>query len=257
VAERAFSQEGPPIVVAHRGACAERPENTLSSFDRAAELGAEAVEFDVRLTSDGVAVVMHDADVDRTTDGSGAVADLTAADVKRLRIDRSHEVPTLEEALRLLSGRCAVDVEIKNLPGEQGFDADREGAVEATLRALDEVAFVGPVLLSSFNPASIRRARELAPDVPTGLLTGFEVEGWTALARARDDGHPWMLPFAGMVAAAGPALIEDVRAAGLRIGTWIADDPVFAVALMRTGVDAVATNDPAAILAARRAEFAS
>lgn len=261
MSERSFSQEGFPIVVAHRGASAEEAENTLEAFERAVAVGADAVEFDVRLTTDGVAVVMHDAAVDRTTDGTGLVGGLTLAEIKRLHIltadGGATEVPTLEDALASLSGRAAVDIEIKHLPGEPGFAPDQEAEVEATLRALEAVGFVGPVLLSSFNPASLAHARALAPEVPTGLLTGFDVDAREALAAARDAGHPWVLPFVGRVAHAGAAYPAEVHGAGLHLGTWLADDPADAVALMRAGVDAVATNDPATIVAARREAFGS
>jgi len=261
VSERSFSQEGFPIVVAHRGASAEEAENTLEAFERAVAVGADAIEFDVRLTLDGVAVVLHDAGVDRTTDGQGLVGELTLAEVKRLRIRTTDggvtEVPTLEEALRCLSGRAAVDVEIKHLPGEPGFAPDREAEVEATVRALETVGFVGPVLLSCFNPTSLAHARALAPEIPTGLLTAFDMDAREALAAARDAGHPWVLPFVGMVTHAGPGFPQEAHEAGLRLGTWLADDPADAIALMRTGVDAVATNDPAAIVPAKREAFGS
>src|SRR2546428_12568771 len=131
VAEYSFSQGGSlPWVMAHRGASVAEAENTLAAFEAALAAGAEAIEFDVRLTSDGVPVVMHDARVDRTTDGHGVVRTMTIADIKRLRIATSDggraEVPTLVEALSLLTGRATVDIEIKNVPGEPDFDAVAE-----------------------------------------------------------------------------------------------------------------------------------
>jgi glycerophosphoryl diester phosphodiesterase len=247
--------------VAHRGASASEAENTLAAFDEAVAFGADVVEFDVRMTADDVAVVMHDPDVSRTTDGHGLVRELRLDELKALRIRTSDggftQVPTLEEALTCLSGRVAVDVEIKNIPGEPDFDGENERAVEATLRSLDAVAFTGKVLISSFNPSSIARVLSLAPDVPTGLLTSEDVDPLAALQFARDQGHGWVLPFVRGVLAAGPSLAERVHRAGMRLGTWITDDPAEAVAAMRAGVDAVATNDPAAIVAARTAAFGS
>jgi glycerophosphoryl diester phosphodiesterase len=254
VSERAFSQEARALVVAHRGASAEEPENTIAAFERAVEVGADVVEFDVRLTADGVPVVLHDADVSRTTDGTGPVANLRLDAVKRLRVARDHEVPTLEETLRALSGRIAVDIELKNIPGEPDFTPDAEPLVAATLDVIGSVAFEGVVLLSSFNPASIAHARAAAPDVPTGLLTGFTTDARAALAFAASAGHPWVLPFVGMLQAAGDGFVEEAHAAGLRLGTWITDDPAEALGLFGAGVDAVATNDPGAVIAARDGE---
>jgi glycerophosphoryl diester phosphodiesterase len=258
VSEWPFSQAGGSAVVAHRGDSVHLPENTIEAFEAAIATGAEVVEFDVRMTSDGLPVVMHDADVDRTTDGSGAVRSQTLAELRRLRIALPgggvSGVPTLQEALDALAGRAAADIEIKNMPGDPDFDPQREDAVEATIAALDATGFGGPVIVSSFNPLSIARCREIAPDVPTGLLTDPTVDADAGLTFASSERHAWVLPFAGAVLAA-PGFADRVHAAGLRVGTWVSDDPDEAVALMRAGVDAVATNDPAAIVAARRAAF--
>lgn len=259
MAERTFSQEAERLVVAHRGASAAEAENTLEAFELAIAVGADVIEFDVRMTADDVAIVMHDPDADRMTDGAGLVRDLRLSDLKGLRIRTrdggATEVPTLEEALRCLSGRAAVDIEIKNVPGEPDYDGSRELAVDATLRALDAVGFVGPVLISSFNPLSIAHARAAAPGIATGLLTMPEVDAGVAFAFAREQGHRWVLPFVNGVRSAGAPVVDEVHASAMRIGTWITDDPDVAVELMRIDVDAVATNDPAAIVAARTAVF--
>ena len=254
MSERPFSQVATPLIVAHRGASIEEAENTLEAFELAVGAGAGAIEFDVRITADGHAVVLHDPTVDRTTDGAGLVSSQTLAEVRALRITLTNgevaRVPTLAEALELLSGRAAVDVEIKNIPGEPDFDADRELAVEAVHRALDEVGFVGDVIVSSFNPLSIAASRAARPEIPTGLLTEYGVDAAAALRFAAGQGHAWVLPFVAKVLEAGPAFPGEVHDAGLLLGTWITDDPDEAVALGRSGVDAIATNDPRRVVAA-------
>jgi glycerophosphoryl diester phosphodiesterase len=253
MAERGFSNDLPfPLVVAHRGASAEQPENTLRAFDAAVDLGADAVEFDVRMSADGNAVVVHDPAVDRTTGGHGLVRDLTLAELKGLRVRSPHggdqdEIPTLDETLALLSGRVAIDVEIKNIPGEPDHDADRQEVVDATLRALDGAGFSGAVLISSFNPASIAHAHAAAPDVPTGLLAVQAMPVADALRLATEGGHGWVLPAARSVLEGGRDLVAAAHGAGLRLGTWIVDDPDEATRLTAWGLDAVATNDPRAI----------
>ena len=146
---------GGSLVVAHRGASASEPENTLVAFEAALAAGADAVELDVRLTSDGVPVVMHDADVNASTDGSGFVHEMSLAQVKLLDASggrgASVEVPTLAEALEVVGDRGGVDIEIKNLPGEPAFDSPREAVLEATLETLARSSFDGPALISSFN----------------------------------------------------------------------------------------------------------
>jgi len=244
------------MVVAHRGASAVEAENTLAAFELAIAAGADAIEFDVRLTADRYPVVLHDPDVGRTTDGRGLVRDLTLAQVKRLRIRTSDgdaaEVPTLEEALACCLGRVAVDVELKNLPGEPDFEPDGQGVAEATVRTLRDVGFTGPVLLSSFNPWALDRARELSPETPTGVLTDRDVEVTAALAFAREGGYPWILPFVRQVVEAPQGFIADAHDAGILVGTWITDDPAEAVELFRAGIDAVATNDPGVVVPAVR-----
>jgi len=234
-----------PMVVAHRGASIEQPENTIEAFEAAIDAGADAVEFDIRMTADGYAVVMHDPDVSRTTDGAGLVSEMTLEEIRKLG------VPTVEEALACLTGRAAADIEIKNLPGEPGFTSDREPAVEATLDALDAAGFPGQVIVSSFNPASIAHSRRLRPDVPSGLLTSYDVDADEALRRATADGHPWVLPFVLKVLEADGGFADRVRAGGALLGVWIADDPDTARRLFELGADAVATNDPRTVVRVR------
>jgi glycerophosphoryl diester phosphodiesterase len=252
MSERPFSQVGVPLVVAHRGASLEHPENTLVAFEAAVEAGAGAVEFDVRVTADGHAVVMHDATVDRTTDGTGLVHGLTLQDVRRLRIGGAERVPTLGEALTALSGRVAVDIEIKNVPGEPDFEPDRETAVALVHAALDEVSFVGEVIVSSFNPMSIAASRRARPEIATGLLTNVDVEAEAAIRFAAEQGHVWVLPYVGQLRDGPQEASAAAHHAGLFLGTWITDDPKLAADLFAGGVDAVATNDPRRLVSACR-----
>ena len=229
------------------------PENTLASFEEAIRLGARIVEFDVRLSRDGVAVVMHDPGVERTTDGTGAVHELTSTELAALNAgssDAPEQVPTLADVLDLLSGRAGVAIEIKNIPGEPGFQADGEGLVEATHAEIERRRFDGPVLLISFNPRSIAVSRSLDPAVPTGFLTTELVPPRDALEHARQEGHEMVLPGVSSLLAAGDAFVEDAHAAEVLVGTWTVDDPGRVRALADRGVDAIASNDPAMALAA-------
>lgn len=259
MSERPFSQAtGAPIVVAHRGASAADAENTLAAFETAIAAGAGAVEFDVRLTADGVPVVIHDAELDRTTDAAGPVVDRSLEALRRVRIrarDGWASIPTFAEVLDAVAGRVAVDVEVKNVPGEPGFEPGGDRVVVATLETLAAAGYDGDVLLSSFDPIALDAVRRRAPDVATGLLTAPDVDALASLAFARDRGHRWVLPFVGAARRAGPALPEAAHAAGLRVGTWLTDRPAEAVALFRAGIDAVATNDPGPVVAAVREEF--
>jgi glycerophosphoryl diester phosphodiesterase len=254
MSERPFSQEGGSLIVAHRGASLDQPENTLDAFEAAVAAGADAVEFDVRVTSDDQAVVLHDATIDRTTDGTGLVRAMTLESLRRVAISTptgTTQIPTLAEVLATLTGRVAVDIEIKNVPGEPDFEPDRERAVELVHDALDAIAFVGDVIVSSFNPLSIAESRRLRADVPTGLLTDVGVEAEAAVRFAAHEGHRWVLPFVDRVREA-PDAPADAHEVGLLLGTWLTDDPDEALTLFAAGVDAVATNDPVRIVEATR-----
>jgi glycerophosphoryl diester phosphodiesterase len=252
VRDHRFPDGAFPTIVAHRGASSTRPENTLASFEEAVRLGARVVELDVRLSRDGAPVVMHDPTVDRTTDGTGAVHELTASEIAELNAGSPGEpqrVPLLAEVLDLLSGRAAVALEIKNLPGESGFDAGRETIVEATHAELGRTAFEGPVLVVSFNPASVAASRAIDPSVPTGFLSTLPLPPGEALAYAVAMGHDMVLPGTRSLIPAGTAFVEEAHAGGVRVGTWTADRPEEVAMLLDRGVDAVASNDPAMALA--------
>src|SRR5262245_29247221 len=159
---RALSRLGFPAIVAHRGASSTRPENTLASFEEAIALGAQIVELDIRLSRDGVPVVMHDPVVDRTTDGTGFVHELTAAEIASLRVGKEERVPTFAEVLEVASGRAALAVEIKSIPGEPAYDPAGEPIVAAVHAELGRSAFGGVALVISFNPSSIEASKGLA-----------------------------------------------------------------------------------------------
>jgi glycerophosphoryl diester phosphodiesterase len=250
-----IERQNRPVVVAHRGASAQYPENTLESFQGAIDAGADAVELDVRMTADGVPVILHDLDVSNTTDGTGFVHELTLAEVKALDASNGRgprvAVPTLAEALDLLSGRVGVNIEVKNLPGEPAFDSPREAAAEAVVRRLQDRPFVGQVLVCSFNWLSIERVREMDGRIATGFLTTAMMEPSAALTYVRANGHQFVLPQAPALFAAGREFVDAAHAAGIHVGTWTVDDAEAIAQLFEMGVDAVATNDPRSAIPVR------
>jgi len=247
---RSFFSGDHPVVVAHRGASGTHPENTLEAFSAAFKAGAEAVELDVRLTSDGVAVAFHDPDVSRTTGAEGQIHAMKLADLKRLDASAGlgprTEVPTLREVLDLASGRGGVMLEMKNIPGEPGFDPTEEGAVEAALEALE--TFEGPALIASFNPRSIERCRERcrnhSDQIPSGFLATAAMDPAIALRYAKEVGHEWVLPNVTALWSAGQPFVEGAHSAGVRVGTWVVDEARRMETLFSWGVDAIATNLP-------------
>jgi glycerophosphoryl diester phosphodiesterase len=260
MAEYSFNPGAFPVVVAHRGASTTNPENTLSSFMAALALGAPVVELDVRLSADGVPVVIHDPDVSRTTNGAGWVHELTLEELRRPNAgtaDRPERIPAFREVLDAVSGRGGVAVEIKNIPGEPAYDDQDEGIVEAALPEVEASGFQGPVLVISFNPRSIAASRRVAPSLPTGFLFTRAVDPDAALALVLDAGHEFAFPGHEALVAAGPTFIERAHRAGVRVGTWTVDDRETFGRMLDWGVDAVATNDPAMGLEVRAARTGS
>ncbi|MFC1889123.1 glycerophosphodiester phosphodiesterase [Thermodesulfobacteriota bacterium] len=155
-------------VIAHRGASGFAPENTLPAFELAIDRGCDWIECDVRLSADDAVIVMHDAEVDRTTDGTGLVSDLTLAQLKELDAGSWYsdefagaEVPTLDETLELVRGSTRLDIELK------AGDTRLAGLV---LDAVLGANMLDQVILSSFEHEHLMRARELEPAIQVGPL---------------------------------------------------------------------------------------
>jgi glycerophosphoryl diester phosphodiesterase len=248
MAEPAFNQVTFPAVVAHRGASSTQPENTISSFQAAFHVGAPLVELDVRLSADGVAVVIHDPDVSRTTDGSGWVHEMTFEQLRTLNAgtpERPEPIPTLREVLEVARGRGGVVVEIKNIPGEPAYEQEGESIVEAAVAEVEAVAFDGPIVIISFNPRSILAAKALAPATPTGFLFTHALDPETALSLVLGGGHAFAFPGYRVIVSTDRRFVERAHSEGLRVGTWTVDDRQTFRALLDRDVDAIASNDPA------------
>jgi len=228
---------GRPLVLGHRGASAEAPENTVAAYTRARELGADGVELDVRRSADGVLVVHHDPEVR----GVGLIASLSFAELRAAR----PQLATLEEALDACRG-LVVNAEVKCLPWEA--DADVDGSVmRATITAVR--AHDGMMIVSSFDLAAVDRVRAEAPDLATAWLT--HGQGAAAAAEiAAAHGHPWLNPDVGAALEAGADGIGRAHHAGVLVGVWTVDDPDAARTLARAGADILITNVPDVVLAA-------
>lgn len=161
-------------IIAHRGASAYYPENTLASFEGAAALGADMVELDVQLTSDGEVVVFHDEKISRCTNGRGRIADHTLAELRTLDAGswfdkrfRDEKIPTLAEVLHLCRGRIAVNIEVKT---EAVADGVSGGIEEKCLRTVDRAGMRGHVVFSSFDPRAILHLKAIDAETPVAVL---------------------------------------------------------------------------------------
>ncbi len=219
-------REGVPLVVAHRGASAAHPPgNTVEAFAAAVELGAEWVELDVRPTADAALAVHHDADL---PDGR-TIAEVAAADLPAW-------VPLLDAALDAC-GPLGVNVEIKaDCPA--ATHAPMVASVVAELRRRGETH---RWLVTSFDWDLVAMARELAPELPTGLLLFDPKLTDAALDRAVAEGHPAVNPWDPAV---DEAYVRRAHEAGVAVNVWTVDGPERIAELAAFGVDGVITNVP-------------
>ena len=239
-----------PLIIAHRGDSASRPENTLGAFRQALSVGADLVEMDVQLTRDGHVVVLHDVTVNRTTDGTGSVREMALADVKKLDagypakfqgVFKGERVPTLTEALEALRGKKKVLVEIKR----ESVTADEDNGIEAKVLAeIERLRMTKEVAVISFERRSLLRCQKIAPDVRRGLIFHRE-EIPAALAAVQEIGSDLLLPEKGMLS---DALCEQAEAADVKLATWVVDDPAELRALSHFGLYAVGSNKPGELL---------
>jgi glycerophosphoryl diester phosphodiesterase len=253
-----------PRLIGHRGAAGEAPENTLASFERALADAAEFVELDVRASSDGDVVVIHDSTVERTTDGHGRVKQLTLAELKTLNAGyrfttdggathpyrgRAIKIPTLKELFETFPQIRAI-IELK-----QAHPSIVSGVIDVVCRAGKE----RQALLVSEDNDIMAELREELQRRKLAIATGFchgEVEAfmeWLAEGRSdvyRPPGQSMQLPveYAGMTLVNAQTLAA-ARAIGVEMFVWTVDDPAEMKRLLELGVDGIITNHPARLRA--------
>jgi glycerophosphoryl diester phosphodiesterase len=239
-------------VIAHRGDSAHRPENTLASFASALEVGATIVELDVQLTADGHVVVIHDPTLERTTSGRGDVRRMTLAQVRQVSAGfperfgdtfADERVPTLAEVLALARERARVMIEIKT----ESVTEDVEGGIEArTVAEVRRQDMADRVALISFDHRALLHCRSVAPEMTTGHLFGRGSVD-EMLAAARDAGCSVLMPHKSQLADGLAARVHD---AGLKLATWVVDEPAELKDLARFGLYGVGSNRPGVLLQA-------
>ena len=224
-----------PKVIGHRGAAAYAPENTLAALREAKRRGAAWVEFDVKLTADGVPILMHDDSLKRTTGLDRLVAQTPRAELPP-------SVPTFEEAIACLGELgLGCNVEIKPCAGREVETA--RVAVEV-LRRRWPASLPAP-LLSSFKRASLMAAKEAAPEFARAILLGEIAGNW--LARAQEVGAVAVNTDGTKLTMAQAA---EIKKAGYALGAYTINDPQQARALIAMGVDFIFSDTPDVILAA-------
>jgi glycerophosphoryl diester phosphodiesterase len=233
-----------PVIFAHRGASAHAPENTLSAFKLARDLGAKAIELDVQLSSDKKVIVFHDNKVDRITNGSGKVGQLSLLDLKRLNAGQAYgpafeneKIATLEEVFTEFLNFPLFNIEIKNLTSP--FD-DLPSKVAEIIRRFK---LSERVLISSFNPFALRKFSRIMPDIPLGRL--FYLNSSVAIHRLSAFQLKSFFSVHVSFSALNSNLVRYLHSLGKLVFTYTLNHPDDMLRSLDTGVDGFFTDDPA------------
>lgn len=241
----AYQQMGRPLIFGHRGASAYAPMNTLPAFDLAARQGADGIELDVWLSADGHLMVIHDAEVDHTTDGSGHVGAMTLAQLKELDAGGGFNeafagtrIPTLDETFEEFGQKLFINVEIKSVM------IYTDGIEQAVADIIARFNLQRRVLVSSFNPIALRRFKELLPEVAIGYLhdphTPYYFD-YVLYDMHYEAHHPHF-------SQVNAEYMFDLRKSSQWVNVWTVNDPASALELCDLGVSGIITDKPDAIL---------
>ncbi len=238
-----------PWVIGHRGAMGHAPENTMTSFELALNLGADMLEFDVRITKDGIPVIVHDANLDRTSNKPLNVADLNAQDILELDAGSWFDLRFAGERIPRFSTLLKWSQEKKTKAGDHlaffvelkvdGDERRRETLVRAVVKELKEFKFLNRSVLISFDEPVLLAARKICPEAATGYLYSDNL--YDALDRAKRLKTNHILPRKDRVTG---DLVKEAHAAGMAVVAWTADRLDEFRKLVIWGVDGVATNYP-------------
>lgn len=233
-----------PLVIAHRGASAEAPENTIAAFELAVQQGADAIELDVHLSRDDHLVVIHDGTLERTTDGAGSVRDRSVQELKRLDAGgwrgpafRGQRLQTLHEVLERFRDRTRFWIELKG-----GSDL-YPGIEERVVASLEIYDVLDRALVQSFDHAALRRARRLSREVTLGALVA---QPPLDPAVAAPEIVQAICPAVDLLTERDVALI---REAGLGCYVWTVNEPALMDRLVSWGVNGIITDCPALLRA--------
>ena len=247
------------LVLGHRGASRYAPDNTRAAFLMAIEMGADGVETDIHLTKDGVPVIQHNYEIDRNSDGSGNIEELTYAELLKYDFGawkgeqfKGEKIMTLDECLEIADKKMKfINLELK--PPRHPENGDM---VKLTVDAVKKFKMVDRVLISSFDHDMLRRVQELCPEMLTGALYDEdEVEQdniYEILADApayvESIGCDFANPHYAYTVEEG--LVEAFENKGIGVAVWTVDKPYVAQALAKQGVKAIITNKPDKIVKA-------
>lgn len=231
--------------VAHRGASGYAPENTIAAFDLAVDMKADYIEIDVQRSKDGELVLIHDTTVNRTTNGTGRVGELTLEQLRKLDAGSwfgsefaGELIPTFDEILDRYRGKIGILVELKAPELYPGIEAQ---VAEALKKRNMDKSKNNKIIIQSFNFESVKKVNELLPRIPIGVLTSNRADTTVEALQEFSTYADWFNPSYGIVTK---ELVEQVHSLGMKIGSWTVRTPEAADFLFEMGVDAIITDYP-------------
>ena len=222
-----------PLVIGHRGAMGHETENTLASIEKAMELGVDMIEIDVFKIKSGEIVVFHDETVDRLTNGPGKIEDYNIINLKKLIVDGGHQIPTLQDVLKLIDNKVVLNIELK------GADTADKVNFIMNYYIKDRNWTAENFLISSFNWKELREMRKFNPDVAIAILT--EENPVDAISIAKELNAVAINPYFKNLDV---EVADEIQNAGFKIYTWTVNEPEDIRAMKRLGVDGIITNFP-------------
>lgn len=228
-------------IFAHRGASSEFPENTLLAFEQAIIEGADGIELDVQYHHSGELIVLHDFYLDKTTNTTGSHQQLSLADLLLLDAGQGQHIPTLQQVLALIDGRCTVNIELK-FP-----DTDKAAMTQMITLLQQQLSHAlrlyhfdwSHFIVSSFNHHLILAATQQLPQVKTAALIASCPLTYTKFTQALG-----VCMVNVSIDCINETLVKDARQRGLKIGVYTVDQPADLDVCYKLGVDAIFTNTP-------------
>ncbi len=215
------------LLIAHRGASAYEPENTIRAFRKALEMGADAIELDVRQSADGAIVVVHDEDLKRIAGIEKRVKECTYSELAQVRVFGSEPIPRLEEVLSEFGNKIPLFIEVK----EAGFE-------DKLVSLIRQHHVQDNVLIISFLYDVLARIKEIDPSIEIGLLT---YRSPLPIREGKKLNAFAILPRYNVIT---PRTVQELRAHGFRIYVWTINDTALALRVIGYGVDGIATDRP-------------
>ncbi|MGY5863560.1 MAG: glycerophosphodiester phosphodiesterase family protein [Candidatus Thorarchaeota archaeon] len=216
------------IIIAHRGASAQAPENTLLAFKKAWQLGAQMIELDVHETVDGHLVCIHDPTIDRTTNGTGEVSSLTLKEIQEFDAGLGQRVPLLNEILEFARGKIQVNIELKT-----------PGVEDKVASLLNEMTFIDTAMVSSFLHLSLSEIKEIDDKIRIAILLQQEIDDLSSYAHGLNAYA--INPLFELVSE---TMVSSAHNRGIKVFPWTVNDEEQMMRLFNKGVDGLITDHP-------------